>query len=80
MPSLYDRATWVRVQGKGDRRGRHVRFKIAHDEKKSGGGGGCGTEVWVGLGEDMGLEGGLYTQGNLAYISLEGGRIIETNF
>ena len=31
-----------------------------------------GVEVWAGVSEDMGLEGGLYSQGNVANISLEG--------
>lgn len=34
----------------------------------------------VGLSEDVDLEGDLYSQGNVAYISLEGRGIIETNF
>ena len=70
------RHTWVG----GWRRGGHIRFKIAHDEREERKGRRCGTEVGVGLSEDMDLEGDLYSQGNVAYISLEGGGIIETNF
>ena len=62
------RHTWGRVWGRGG----HIRFKVTHDGIEERKRRRCGTEVWVGLSEDMDLEGSLYSQGECGLHSFGG--------
>ena len=79
LGALAARKNHVRVRG-GRWEGAHIRFKVTHDGIEGWKRRRCGTEVRVGLSEEVDLEGDLYSQGKCGLHFFGGWRDYRNEF